>query len=190
MRASMHCGKCGALKVVIKNGSRRCLACARRWRREYYHTSRHNRDSTRQSHIRRRYGVSLEYLETLLLKQDFKCAICRKHWRECNPAKKARYEESYLQYLCVDHDHDRNRVRGLLCNACNTAIGLLDEDIDRLDLAKDYLRRHAGWSPLPGHQGLIFSADRRHGRRQSRTYQLGEPLQNNRRRHLSLSSAV
>jgi hypothetical protein len=87
--------------------------------------------------------VSLEYLEWLLLEQNSQCAICRKHWQACVPAKKVRHEGSFLQYLCVDHDHKRSRVRGLLCNACNTAIGLVDEDVDRLLLAADYLRQHA-----------------------------------------------
>lgn len=78
-----------------------------------------------------------------------KCAICSKHWRECVPAKKVRHEESFLQYLCVDHDHERNHVRGLLCNACNTAIGLLEEDEGRFSLAVDYLRRQPQETAIP-----------------------------------------
>jgi hypothetical protein len=143
MRPSLHCGKCGALKIVIGNGTRRCMDCHRRRERGYYEASHHRRTSLRRTHLRRRYGVSLEYVEKLLLEQGMQCAICGKHWRACVPAKRVRHEETFLHYLCVDHDHDRGRVRGLLCNACNTAIGLFEEEVGRLAIAIDYIRRHA-----------------------------------------------
>jgi hypothetical protein len=139
MRGSWNCGICGTLKVVIGNGTRRCMPCSRRRGREYYHKSLTNRDNKRRSHLRRRYGIALEALKELFDRQLMACAICRKHWRECVPAKRVRHEESFLQYLCVDHDHRSGRVRGLLCNACNTAIGLFEEDIERLKTAIAYV---------------------------------------------------
>ena len=36
----------------------------------------------------------------------------------------------YNRRLHVDHDHKTNKVRGILCHGCNTALGLLNEDID------------------------------------------------------------
>lgn len=44
-------------------------------------------------------------------------------------------------YLAVDHCHATGRVRGLLCQRCNSAIGLLDEDADRMRIAVEYVRR-------------------------------------------------
>jgi hypothetical protein len=45
----------------------------------------------------------------------------------------------FLQHLCVDHDHRSGHVRGLLCNARNTAIGLFEEDTRRFEAALAYL---------------------------------------------------
>lgn len=43
--------------------------------------------------------------------------------------------------LAVDHCHDTGRVRGRLCAKCNMAIGLLNEDRNRVLMVADYLNR-------------------------------------------------
>lgn len=91
----------------------------------------------------RRYGVSIEMLELLLKDERGRCAICRRPWQECPPAKRVRYEASFFHHVCVDHDHGLGKVRGLLCNACNTAIGLFEERPERFENALEYLRQHA-----------------------------------------------
>jgi hypothetical protein len=40
---------------------------------------------------------------------------------------------------CVDHDHATGRVRGLLCAACNAALGLLQDNPRVILSAADYL---------------------------------------------------
>lgn len=102
---------------------------------------------TRSAYLLRKYGISLEELETLLNKQQGRCAICQKHWRHCVVAKLPRYEVMFLHYLYVDHDHAKGSVRGLLCNGCNTAIGMLEEDPVRLKAAIDYLQGSRGSTP-------------------------------------------
>jgi Autographiviridae endonuclease VII len=88
----------------------------------------------------RRYGITLEALARLLHEQDGRCAICRRPWQSCKPVKRARDEGLFLHHLCVDHDHESGRVRGLLCNACNTGIGVFEEDPARLLNAVAYVQ--------------------------------------------------
>lgn len=83
-----------------------------------------NPNSRRADHLRQMYGMSLEDYDILLANQDNKCAICK-----CVVSS----------VLCVDHNHNTNAVRGLLCKACNSAIGLLKEDCSILQSAIEYL---------------------------------------------------
>jgi hypothetical protein len=42
-------------------------------------------------------------------------------------------------YLVIDHNHQTNQVRGLICSQCNTGIGLLGDSPERLMKAVEYL---------------------------------------------------
>lgn len=53
----------------------------------------------------KRFGLTAQQYEAMLLGQGGKCAICRR------PPKTRR--------LSVEHDHQTKRVRGLTCHACN-----------------------------------------------------------------------
>lgn len=94
-------------------------AAVKRWRER--HPEKQREASHRWYHKRGRfkklaaiYGISFEQYHTMLEAQDGKCAICG----DSDPARA----------LAVDHDHDTNQVRGLLCICCNSAIGMLRED--------------------------------------------------------------
>lgn len=72
-----------------------------------------------------RYNMSFAKRQHLEAAQGNRCAICLKP-----PAKKA---------LSVDHDHSTGDVRGLLCAACNFALGALQESHFVLARALAYL---------------------------------------------------
>lgn len=150
VKRSEHCGKCGTLKVALKNGILRCPPCRRRYARDYYHKNEHRRAQQRQYDVFRKYGVRMCDLERLLEEQGGRCAICMKEWRECVPAKHTPYERIFLHHLCIDHDHRTHRVRGLLCNSCNAIIGFSEENEEYLANAVLYLRRHAELSASSG----------------------------------------
>lgn len=73
------------------------------------------------------YGITLEDYHTMLEKQKGYCAICKGRM-------------SGLKNICIDHCHQRGVIRGLLCNKCNRAIGLLKEDTQVLYSAIRYLK--------------------------------------------------
>lgn len=87
-------------------------------------------DNKRRSDARKAKDNKIRKL--LLEKQENRCAICNKEFVETG---------------CIDHDHSccgPNRHcakcrRDLLCHKCNTAIGLLEEDITILLGAVKYL---------------------------------------------------
>lgn len=63
--------------------------------------------------------------------QGCACAICETPFKT-------------LWYESVDHCHVTGRVAGLLCRACNTAIGLLGESSERIVRAAKYVRVNKG----------------------------------------------
>lgn len=72
-------------------------------------------------------AISDEDYQALLVYQDGRCAVCNKQSRP--------FDKS----LAVDHDHLSGEIRGLLCGACNYALGWLHEDTTWLDSAARYL---------------------------------------------------
>ncbi len=79
----------------------------------------------RKYHLKYEYGLTLEDYHQRYSEQNGQCLIC----------------ESPQELLDVDHDHTTGKVRGLLCNQCNTALGLLKDSPDVLLKAVAYLRR-------------------------------------------------
>lgn len=73
-------------------------------------------------------GVTIEQYEQAYDSQQGKCWICG-IWKE----------KYAVDRLSVDHCHTTGRFRALLCNNCNTAIGLLGEDPQVLLNAIRYL---------------------------------------------------
>ena len=76
------------------------------------------------SHQRKtKYGVTEEMYTELVTKNKHQCQICN------NETK-----------LVVDHCHDTGTIRGVLCRACNLALGHFKDDINRLTNALKYIK--------------------------------------------------
>lgn len=82
-------------------------------------------------HLKTRYGLTPEAYDELLISQGGKCALCDR--------TTAKNPYNLEGRLFVDHDHNTGKVRGLLCNSHNTAIGLLGDTPEHLQKALNYL---------------------------------------------------
>ena len=87
-----------------------------------------------ESHIKSRFGMDKEEYNKRLNQQDHKCAICSLTIEELNDGKKR---------FSVDHSHLSGKIRGLLCNSCNVALGLFKDNKDLLLAAVEYLDKNA-----------------------------------------------
>lgn len=80
------------------------------------------------------YGITLAEYEILFAAQNKVCAICQQ--AETSVDRKL----NRPRRLAVDHCHKTNKIRGLLCLACNTAIGKLKDNPQLIERAAAYVR--------------------------------------------------
>ena len=91
--------------------------------RSYY---RANKQKVRAYKWKLRYGLTHNEVYALYTSQNECCAICK---------------SALNDVFVIDHCHSTGRVRGLLCNQCNQAIGLLKENAQSFLNAIDYLNK-------------------------------------------------
>lgn len=117
-------------------GMKRCTKC-----KVYYGKSEFSKDKNKstglssrckycvkEDQLKRNYKISLEDYNFIYESQKGKCAICGKDRKE-------------LKYdLAIDHNHTTGKIRGLLCNSCNSLIGCAEDNKDIIQSAIDYLR--------------------------------------------------
>lgn len=86
--------------------------------------------------MRRKYGMTLEQYRKMDDAQKHKCAICGSEEQSFS------YHNGRKKNLSIDHCHRTGKVRALLCFRCNGVIGKMEESIDLLTKAVNYLNKH------------------------------------------------
>lgn len=81
-------------------------------------------------------GITLQDYADMIDDQQNKCAICLKE-ETCRDVYHDR-----ARRLSIDHCHATKKVRGLLCQGCNVAIGRFKDDIEIMQRAIDYIKAH------------------------------------------------
>lgn len=134
------CYKCNETKSLndfyedgVKKGRKRniCKKCsskeAAKKSNKRYKNDPNFRKKAQGWSLKRHYGITMDDYNMMFNDQDGKCKICEKHQSELT------------RTLFVDHCHETNIIRGLLCVNCNTIIGHAKDNIETLKKAIEYL---------------------------------------------------
>ena len=97
--------------------------------KDCYRDYKHKWRTTKKEHIREyralyNYSLSKEEFKNL----DKKCFSCGSE-----------------EKLAIDHCHDSGKVRGVLCSACNLALGLVKDNINTLSNLIKYIQNPPNW---------------------------------------------
>jgi len=124
------CTKCDSEKSLdsfgVNNATKdglqyHCKVCINEYGKKVY-----TPEYRANQNLKHKFGMTLADYDSMLDQQGGICAICSS-------------EEPKGKRFSVDHNHKTGEVRGLLCNPCNVAIGLLKDSPDVLESAKEYL---------------------------------------------------
>ncbi len=125
--------------IITAKGHRKCRMCSyldnkKRRSEDYKPKTKEERakkiTNTSIFHKVKKYGLTVEDYNQMYQEQEGSCAICGEH------------QSKLTQSLSVDHCHLTNDIRGLLCTKCNSAIGFLNDDINLVAKALDYLNKY------------------------------------------------
>lgn len=156
------CNKCGEVKSIEddfhryrKNSEKRvgiCKKCAHEhmqanYAKPEFRERRYavdaayraaNLDRIRARNLKK-YDITPEQYDHMYDLQNGRCAVCANEGPRFGSG--ADGGATRHNVLCVDHNHETHKVRGLLCHRCNRAIGLLGDDRLLMRAAIKYLRR-------------------------------------------------
>ncbi len=101
------------------------------------------RQQSKDNALIRLYGITRQEYNAMLASQNGLCAICNKSESKIIFGKQIQ--------LAIDHDHATGQVRVLLCGACNSGLGSLNDNPDLLRKAADYLDSHSALATASKH---------------------------------------
>lgn len=129
----MECGREGQLRHSKRPKARATRA---RWRSQPQVRAKERAYAIKYSK-RYHYGIAWEDYRSRLAAVGGRCEICERKLHDNSDLRSGKRSDA----ACVDHDHETGQVRGILCNRCNRAIGLLQERREILERAIAYLGR-------------------------------------------------
>ena len=108
----------------VRNKPKRlCRECAKAVQRASYYR---NRRKNIRKQVLRNHGITELELQSLEELSKGQCMIC--------------YEVPETKPLCVDHDHNTGKIRGLLCTRCNVGLGYFKDSPELFERAINYLK--------------------------------------------------
>jgi hypothetical protein len=92
--------------------------------------------SRKRAKLKNKYGITIEEKNAMLENQNNKCLICG--------VDISGQDVRGWDNACIDHNHNTDEVRGLLCRLCNTMLGISKENPEILRNAANYLELNNG----------------------------------------------
>ncbi len=89
-----------------------------------------HRRLVRNNGLKRSYGITNADFDRMIISQSGMCGLCGRPFDERKKSTGAH----------IDHDHATNRLRSLIHNTCNLMLGCVDDDIETLEAAVEYLK--------------------------------------------------
>jgi hypothetical protein len=112
-----------------------CKECVSKHHKEYYLLNQEKlksyvklpetRKRAKRKYYYYKYGITKEERDKMIANQRGLCAICG---------------NKLGKDICVDHDHKRGNVRGILCGLCNRGLGNFKDNERSLKKAIQYLK--------------------------------------------------
>lgn len=121
-------GKSFYTAYIYKNSrqlSSECKDCSNKRTIKY---RKNNKEKGYSACIKHLYGITIEDYKIMFKNQKGKCAICNTNRM---PKNQKRFN--------IDHNHQTGKVRGLLCQLCNSGLGKFKENKRALKRAIKYL---------------------------------------------------
>lgn len=133
------CSKCHLEKELSEFHKRTNRPCGVRsickeCYKEYPKNKKARNGYDREYDLMKSYKITPDKFSEILKLQNNCCAICGKNQDMLVGHKK---------YLCVDHCHVSGKVRGLLCDSCNRALGLFKDSEIMLTKAIEYVKMYS-----------------------------------------------
>lgn len=134
------CCKCKIIKSLVAFDNHRgtfdgkhgtCKSCrsiygkserGKKQRRDYQATSKY-----KSIELLQKYGISFEEKQKLFHLQNGKCFLCPFKFKSVGKAQ-------------VDHCHNTNKVRKLLCGPCNRLLGHYEKNLHRFTQFDSYIK--------------------------------------------------
>lgn len=110
------CANCGPVPIKVTGTKKACLMAVRERARK-----------TIRTHPRKGISHGLSIEQAARIRENAECWICQSTTK-----------------LVVDHCHSTGVIRGVLCNNCNTGLGMFKDDTERMARGIEYLSNPPG----------------------------------------------
>lgn len=133
IRVCNQCNKKYELGVDSTLNKYCSIRCRKDFHNSVWNSKYGNRDNKAQMfawRLRTVYGITPEIYNQILESQNNACGICG-------------IDKPMGLGWHVDHCHETGKVRGILCQKCNQALGLLNENINTMEKMIEYTKNHS-----------------------------------------------